>query len=311
MSTGYFTHPLFKEHDNGSGHPERAARLDAIAEAIAARPWRSRLRRFDCAPADEAAILRCHPASHIALIRRLAECGGGMIDGDTRVSPASFDAALLAAGAALGAVDAVLRGDCQNAFVACRPPGHHAETNRAMGFCLFNNVAIAARHAQATHGLRRVAILDWDVHHGNGTQQIFYEDPSVLFASVHEWGIYPGTGHFDERGAGKGLGTTLNFPLPPGSDGAVYGDVWDRLSDEVEHFAPEMILVSAGFDAHARDPLAHMELQAVDFAHLARQTRRWAEHLCEGRLVCVLEGGYDLKGLSSSVAAVLEVLLGG
>ncbi len=285
--------------------------MDAIAAALNAQPWREQLQYPEFTPANQAALLRCHPAEHIALIRTLAARGGGMIDGDTHVSPASYDAATLAAGAAMAAVDTVLRRECDNAFVAARPPGHHAEANRAMGFCLFNTIAIAARHAQSEHGLQRVAILDWDVHHGNGTQAIFYDDPTVFFASTHEAGIYPGTGRASERGSGAGIGTTFNFPLPAGSDGAVYAEVWNRLEPELNAFAPELILVSAGFDAHSRDPLAHMELQSQDFAHLARQTKRWAENLCDGRLVCVLEGGYDLEGLSSSLVAVLEVLLNG
>lgn len=309
VSTAYFTHQLFRNHDNGPRHPERPARLDAVEAAIQAHTWHTRLLRPEFAAADDLALLRCHPQAHIDLIRDMAAAGGGVVDGDTNVSPASFEAAALAAGAAMAAVDTVMDGTCQNAFVAARPPGHHAETSRAMGFCLFNNVAIAARHAQTVHNLSRVAILDWDVHHGNGTQDIFYQDPSVLFASVHEAGIYPGTGDRHERGSSLGTGTTLNFPLPPGSDGAVYADVWNRLGHEVDAFAPELIIVSAGFDAHSRDPLAHMELQASDFAHLARQTKEWAEHLCDGRLICVLEGGYDLEGLSTSAAAVVEVLL--
>lgn len=313
MSTLYLTHPTFLEHETGAGHPERPARLEAIAEAVnaqwAASEWQDNLVRGTFEAAREEQLLRCHPREHIHLIRRLSERGGGMIDGDTFTSPRSFEAASLAAGAACAAVDAVLRGEAANAFCAVRPPGHHAETARAMGFCLFNNVAIAARHAQAEHGLERVAILDWDVHHGNGTQEIFYADPTVLFASVHEAGIYPGTGRATERGAGDREGTTLNFPLTAGSGDAQYQEVWDRLAPAVEAFAPQLILVSAGFDAHARDPLAHMRLQAEDFAQLATQTKQWAETLCEGRLICVLEGGYDLQGLSESVVAVLEVLI--
>ena len=309
MSTAWFSHTSSKEHDNGAGHPERPERLAAIEAAIAAQPWSGELLRREAGPATVEALERCHTAQHVALIRRLSEQGGGVIDGDTRVCPASWNAAQHAAGAAMDAVDAVLSGQCNNAFVAVRPPGHHAESDRAMGFCLFNNVAVAARHAQSKFGLKRVAILDWDVHHGNGTQEIFFTDPTVFFASVHEWGIYPGTGRATERGAGEGLGTNLNFPLPAGSDGENYAAVWDRLGEEVDHFAPELIIVSAGFDAHIRDPLAHMELEADDFAHLARQTLQWAAGQCAGRAIFVLEGGYDLLGLSTSVAAVAEVLL--
>lgn len=309
MSTAWVTHPSSREHVNGTGHPERPARLDAIEKAVAAQPWQGQLKRQEAKPATVEELERCHDKKLVAMIRRLSEQGGGAIDGDTHVGPPSWNAALHAAGAAIGAVDAVLEGKVGNAFVAARPPGHHAESGRAMGFCLFNNVAIAARHAQAKHGLKRVAILDWDVHHGNGTQEIFYRDGTVFFCSVHEWGIYPGTGRANERGEGAGQGTNLNFPLPAGGDGEVYDRVWARLGEEVDHFNPELIIVSAGFDAHSRDPLAHMELQAADFGRLACQTLQWAANLCQGRAVFVLEGGYDLEGLSSSVAAVADALV--
>jgi acetoin utilization deacetylase AcuC-like enzyme len=309
VNTAYLTHPIFKEHDTGPQHPERAARLEAIEAALAEQPWAAQLQRLSFGSAPDEAILRCHSPEHLSLIRDLAEQGGGPIDRDTYVSHHSHTVAKMAAGAALRAVDVVMNGTARNAFVAARPPGHHAETARAMGFCLFNNIAIAARHAQAVHGLRRIAIVDWDVHHGNGTQEIFYEDPKVFFASVHEWGIYPHTGRNTERGAGVGYGATVNYPLPAGSRGDKYAAIWNRLGFEIDDFGPDLILVSAGFDAHERDPLAHMELQAGDFAHLMRQTRQWAEQHCQGRLVCLLEGGYDLQGLSESVVAVLEVLL--
>ena len=308
MSTSYFTHALFKEHQNFDGHPERPERLDAINQKLAAHAWQEKLRRPAFQSAPEATIALCHPRQHITLIREMAAHGGGMIDGDTAISPRSFEAASLGVGAACAAVDAVVKKESKNAFCALRPPGHHAETAKAMGFCLFNTIAIAARHAQKTHGLERVAIVDWDVHHGNGTQEIFYEDASVFFASVHEWGIYPGTGRADEKGRGQGRGTTINYPLRAASGGVEYQEVWKKLGDEIEAFKPQLILVSAGFDAHVRDPLAHMKLESADFAELMRQTKKWAKNLCDERVVCLLEGGYDLQGLSESAVAVIEVL---
>lgn len=309
VTTAYFTHEVFKEHLTGAGHPERPQRLDAINQALQAQPWHDELLRPKFGAARDEQIALCHPIEHIQMIRQMAERGGAMIDGDTLVSPRSFEAALMAVGAACAAVDSVVKGESKNAFCAVRPPGHHAETSRAMGFCLFSNIAIAARHAQKAHGLERVAIVDWDVHHGNGTQEIFYEDPTVFFASVHEWGIYPGTGPANETGKGKGQGTTANYPLPAGADGAHYFEVWERLGERVAAFKPQLILVSAGFDAHQRDPLAHMELQKDDFAELMRQTQKWATALCDRRVVCLLEGGYDLTGLSESAIAVIKVLL--
>jgi acetoin utilization deacetylase AcuC-like enzyme len=308
MSTAYITHPVFKEHQNGAGHPERPERLDAINEKLQAQSWQNKLLRPPFETATEATLALCHPREHVTRIRDMAARGGGMIDGDTFTSPRSYEAAALAVGAACAAVDAVMKKQVDNAFCAFRPPGHHAETARAMGFCLFNNIAIAARHAQKTHGLERVAIVDWDVHHGNGTQEIFYADPSVFFASVHEWGIYPGTGRADEKGSGKGVGTTANYPLRAGLGGTEYEEVWNKIGQQIEPFHPQLILVSAGFDAHARDPLAHMKLESTDFATLMRQTLEWAKQWCDGRVICLLEGGYHLTGLSESAVAVIDVL---
>ncbi|MDQ3813074.1 MAG: histone deacetylase [Armatimonadota bacterium] len=309
MKTAFLSHPHFRDHDAGPGHPERPARLEAIEKALRQEGLWDELDHRKIFPADDEDILRCHTPEHLERIRHLAQAGGGWIDSDTHVSSVSFDVAKLAVGAALGAVDAVLGGECDNAFVAARPPGHHAESHHAMGFCLFNNVACAARSAQRQHGLQRVAILDWDVHHGNGTQEIFYDDPSVFFVSTHQWPLYPGTGRAEERGRGAGLGTTLNFPLPAGSGDYEYACVWESIGETVETFRPQLILVSAGFDAHIRDPLANMLMSAAGFERLMRETKRWAAQWCDNRVVCVLEGGYDLSGLSSSVVAVVRELM--
>ena len=308
MKTAFFSHQKFREHDNGPRHPERAARLDAIDAALRRENLWDALDHRDFEPATDEQLLQCHTEAHVAEIRRLAQAGGGRVDADTRVGAVSYDVAKLAAGAACAAVEAVLSGACDNAFVAARPPGHHAESDRAMGFCLFNSAAVAARHAQRKHGLQRVAILDWDVHHGNGTQEIFYDDPSVLFVSAHQWPLYPGTGRREERGSGAGEGATLNFPLPAGSGDEEYIRVWNSIGDALQEFAPQMILLSAGFDAHARDPLANMQVSTEGFRAMMATTRQWAAQYCENRLVCLLEGGYDLTALGDGVAAVVKEL---
>ena len=307
MRTALFHDDRFKKHATSPSHPERAARIDAIADALRESDVRKRLVEPKFAPAGEDDLLWCHTPRQVEQVKILAGDGGGAIDGDTYVSAASWDIARLGAGACIAAVDAVM-GECDNAFAVVRPPGHHAERDRAMGFCLFNNVAIAARYAQRKHGLKRVAILDWDVHHGNGTQEIFESDASVLFCSVHQSPLYPGSGARGEIGLGAGIGTTVNRPLPAGCGPREYAAVWQEFGAAVKKFRPELILVSAGFDAHARDPLGGMELQARDFATLARTTKQWARELCDNRLICVLEGGYDLTGLGKSLVAVLEEL---
>ncbi len=308
MKTAFLTHPLFLEHDTGSGHPERPQRLTAIWNHLRAAGLWDELLHLPFEAASVADLERCHTRSHIERVRNIAQSGGGALDGDTILSPQSFEAAALASGAAMRAVDATLRGEAHNAFVAARPCGHHAESGRRAhspwGFCLFNHVAVAARHAQAKWGLERVAILDFDVHHGNGTQEIFYDDGSVFFASIHEAPLFPGSGLSTERGDE----TTLNLPLPAGSDGALYRLAWTHIGAELEKFAPQLILLSAGYDAHRGDPLAHMNLEVEDFTDLVSDAKKWAQTLCDGNIVAVLEGGYDLGALSQAVAATLEVL---
>jgi len=307
MKTALLHDTIFKKHVTPPRHPESLARIEAIDTALRASEIWDRVEHLQFEMAGEDDLLQCHAVRHVAQIKTLAESGGGAIDSDTYVSPDSWHVARLAAGACIAAVDAVMH-DCDNAFAIVRPPGHHAERDGAMGFCLFNNVAIAARYAQRKHGVKRVAILDWDVHHGNGTQEIFELDSSVLFCSVHQSPLYPGSGAQSETGIGDAIGTIVNRPLPCGSNGEKYARIWDEFGEAVRNFKPEMLFISTGFDAHARDPLGGMELQAEDFANLARTTKTWAHEICEDRLICVLEGGYDLQGLSESVVAVLTEL---
>jgi acetoin utilization deacetylase AcuC-like enzyme len=258
------------------------------------------------APCDPDRLIRVHPASYVAAIETACRRAPARLDPDTVVSSGSWEAALLAAGAAIDACDAVAGGRLANAFVCARPPGHHAETGRAIGFCLFNNVAVAARHLQAERGLGRIFIVDWDVHHGNGTQQIFESDDSVFYFSTHQDPFYPGTGGGQERGHGRGEGFTLNVPLPAGTGDAEYLRIFrEILRPAIESFAPEMILVSAGFDAHRDDPLASMAVTEEGFAGMTRIVREAAAEHCGGRVVSVLEGGYDLGALARAVEAHL------
>jgi acetoin utilization deacetylase AcuC-like enzyme len=255
------------------------------------------------------ALLRVHPRAHVEQVRRACEDAPGWIDPDTPVSQGSWDAALMSAGGALAACDAVASGLAGAAFVATRPPGHHAEAARAMGFCLFNNVAVAARHLQAAHGAGRVFILDWDVHHGNGTQHLFEEDDTVFYFSTHQYPFYPGTGARSERGRGRGEGFTLNVPLRAGSGDTEYLRAFrEEMVPALDRFRPEFILISAGFDAHHDDPLAGMELTTEGYAALTVVAKEAADRLCGGRIVSLLEGGYDLAALAASVEAHLVAL---
>ncbi len=304
-ATGLLSHPRFLDHATGAGHPERPARLRAILTRLDDAGLSAELDVREPAVLDPARLLTVHDASVVARAEAASRAGGGVLDGgDTVVSEASYEAALLAAGAACEAVDHVLAGTWRNAFVACRPPGHHAERDRSMGFCLFNNVALAAEHARAS-GAARVAIVDFDVHHGNGTQHTFEERADVFYASLHQWPWYPGTGAAHERGRGAGLGATLNLPLPAGSGDAAYLRAFeDTLLPALENFAPDLLLVSAGFDAHERDPLSGTRVTTAAYAEMTRLLRG----LAGGRLVSLLEGGYDLAALADSVEAHVGAL---
>lgn len=308
MTTYYYTHPSFLSHDTGPGHPESAERLRAISAALDAPEFAKMVRRE--APAASHDQLRLvHPQRQIdRILRAIPQRGYAYIDGDTVVSPASGEAALRAAGAVCAAVNAVLDGKADNAFCAVRPPGHHAEPGRSMGFCLFNNVAIAAEHARSTRAIERVAIADFDVHHGNGTQAVFYEQPSVLYASTHQAPLYPGTGSVDETG----VGNIFNVPLAAGSDGELFRKaVVEIIFPALHAFEPELILISAGFDAHRDDPLASLGLVEEDYAWISRELLKIAETWCRGRVVSTLEGGYHLGALGRSVAAHVRELLRG
>jgi acetoin utilization deacetylase AcuC-like enzyme len=306
--TAIVTSEFSAGHETGA-HPENQSRLDAIFSHLHERGSLENRTLLQCEPLDPVALEQAHSPAMIELVRGLAGHSGGMIDGDTIVTPGSWDAALGAAGAACTAVDLVCSGKHQRAFAMARPPGHHAERERSMGFCLFNSVALAALHAQRAYGLERVAIIDWDVHHGNGTQDIFYTSPDVLFCSIHQWPLFPGSGLENETGSGAGVGTTLNVPLPAGSGDSEYMNALDEvIGPRVRAFRPSLILVSAGFDAHQDDPLAMMAVSEVGFGEMAERVRSWSEELTEGQLVLVLEGGYNRRALSEGVRSVLEGL---
>ncbi|MFA9229406.1 MAG: histone deacetylase family protein [Microgenomates group bacterium] len=298
-----YTHDAFAGHVTPPGHPEQVARLSVIAATLEGMT----LDRRAAPLAPEAAVLRCHPAGYVTRVRAAVPAQGWIqLDGDTSLSPGSYDAAMRAVGAACAAVDAVLTTDAKTAFVACRPPGHHAETETAMGFCLFGTVAIAAKYALDHHGLQRVAILDFDVHHGNGTQDLMWNEARCFFASTHQMPLYPGTGSRAERGA---HGQILNVPLRQGSGSAAMRAAYStEILPAVAKWKPNLILLSAGFDAHQDDPLAGLEWETDDYAWLTHQICDLAAECCDGRVVSCLEGGYDLPALAASVAAHVGVL---
>jgi acetoin utilization deacetylase AcuC-like enzyme len=306
--TWLFSDARMLAHQPGPGHPERPDRLRVLLDDFAERPPPG-VRQVAPRPASAAELAAVHAPGYVQALGTLAG-RQARLDADTTVSPGSWDAALLAAGAAVGAVEAVFAGQADNAFVWARPPGHHAEHDRAMGFCLFNNVAVAAEAGRRL-GAERVLIIDWDVHHGNGTQHSFEARRDVLFMSSHQFPFYPGTGAPTEIGRGEGQGFTVNCGLPAGQRDADYGAVWNDLFLPIAHaYRPDLVLVSAGFDPHARDPLAEMELSERGFAAMCTAARRLAEASCGGRLVLLLEGGYDLTGLRDSARACLGVLTG-
>jgi acetoin utilization deacetylase AcuC-like enzyme len=306
---GFYDDPAFRQHDAGAGHPERPERVEAVRRGISHGVLEPRLEMLSPRPATSAEILRVHTPGHLALVAS-TEGRHYRFDPDTQASPRSYAAALLAAGAAVDAVDRCLDGTLDRAFCAVRPPGHHAEADRAMGFCLFNNVAVAAAHA-LSRGLTRVLIVDFDVHHGNGTQDVFYADPRVLYVSSHAWPFYPGTGGLDEVGVGDGRGFTVNLPVPPGMGDAEFSRVYRGIVQPIGRaFDPELVLVSAGFDAHRGDPLAPMDLTADGYAEIVDVCLETAGGAARGRCVAVLEGGYGLPALAEDAAVLVRAFLG-
>ena len=304
MATALIHHPSYAKHDTGPGHPETSERYEVVMKALRAdaKLWSS-LAEISPEKAAKGLIQAAHSPQHFKRVESAFEQGQDRLDADTVISMHSFDASLFAAGAVIAGVDAVMQTNARNAFAAVRPPGHHATSENAMGFCMFNNVAVGARHAQNKYKeIERVAIIDWDVHHGNGTQGIFYDDPSVYFFSMHQYPWYPGTGSRGETGHGRGLGSTLNVPVKANTKASEQRRMFEgAIEDIAKNFKPDLIMISAGFDAHQSDPLGQLELEDADFVSMTKTAMQWADDACEGRIVSALEGGYNLSTLGGTV----------
>ncbi|MCC6469238.1 MAG: histone deacetylase family protein [Alphaproteobacteria bacterium] len=307
MTTALYTHSACFDHDPGRFHPESPARLKAVLNALEAEDFQH-LLRCEAPRAELDWIARAHPRRFVdRMLAAVPASGHAALDGDTIISPGSGEAVLRAAGAVCAAVDAVMTGEARNAFCAVRPPGHHAESETAMGFCVFNNVVVAAHHARARHGIRRVAVMDFDVHHGNGTQALFWDDAELFYSSTHQFPLYPGTGSREERGAHNNV---VNVPLPPMADGHVFREQFAAgITPAMRAFKPELVLISAGFDAHEADPLASLRLHANDYTWATSELAAIANECCRGRVVSTLEGGYDLHALADSAAAHVRALM--
>ncbi len=309
MAISLIYDPAYLKHTTGH-HPEKARRLEVILESLESDGLSNRLRNVEPVSAGIGDLLRCHREPMVAHVRELCERGAPYLDADTQISRESYDVARLAAGGAMTAVDEVMKEDGGRAFCLVRPPGHHATADHAMGFCLFNNAAVAARYAQAKYGVERVLIIDWDVHHGNGTQEIFWTDPTVFYFSTHQYPCYPGTGSSGERGAGKGEGFTLNVPLTAGTAGRSHRDAFrDALGHIQDKFPPDLIIISAGFDSRRGDPLGDLMLDDSDFAEMTKEVLRVSEKHAAGRVIGLLEGGYNLDLLGGSVKSHIRALL--
>ncbi len=311
MVTALIHHPIYEKHNTGEGHPETAERYRVVIDALQSdkKLWDS-LVAITPEKAQQGIVQAAHTKEHFQRVENAFAAGHDRLDADTVISMQSFDASLFAVGGAISAVDAVMDGRARNAFVAARPPGHHATAENAMGFCLFNNVAVAARYAQNKYKeIERVAIIDWDVHHGNGTQGIFYSDPSVFFFSMHQYPWYPGTGSGGETGQGRGLGTTLNVPVKANTTASVQKANFESAIAAISSkMKPDIIFISAGFDAHLTDPLGQLQLEDPDFRSMTRTVMNWADEVCGGRVVSCLEGGYNLQTLGLTVKSHVEEL---
>jgi acetoin utilization deacetylase AcuC-like enzyme len=307
--TVIFFDPLFEEHKTGHGHPERPERLPAAMQELQGSGLLEQVEVRSCRDATVADIELIHGSKYIEQVQEMCEAGGGHLDMDTAVSAKTYRAALRAAGALLDSVDGCLDGSFSNSFCLVRPPGHHALPNRGMGFCIFNNIAIAARYAQRTGGLSRVMIVDWDAHHGNGTQDVFYEDPSVLYVSLHQYPHYPGTGWVDETGRGRGKGFTINFPFPAGTGEDNYLDAFERvIGPAARRFSPDFMMVSAGYDSHDGDLLCSMRLNDLSYHTITRCLVDLADETCQGRLITTLEGGYNIGAQARSIVQTVAGL---
>jgi len=312
--TGFVYDDLYLKHDTGSNHPERPQRLTAIIKALEESGLLEKLLHIEPVPAERSVLELCHEPGYIDRFKRAVESSAPFLDTpECPLSPATFEAAICAAGGILAGIDNVMQENIKNCFCAVRPPGHHAERSKAMGFCYFNNIAIAAKYLQKKYAMERIVIIDWDVHHGNGTQHTFEQNPAVFYISFHQnpFTCYPGTGRASETGAGKGQGYTLNFPMPPGAGNQEYFQAMETVEREMEKFRPRFVLVSAGFDAHIDDPLAHIRLSTEGYEWLTRKVKGIAENYAEGRLVSMLEGGYNLQALGESVKTHIQVLSDG
>ncbi len=312
MATGFLYDERFLDHDAGARHPERSERLSSTMAHLQAQAWFGRLDMLAPRVAEETWIESVHSHDLIGRARSACEQELPFLDVmDVGISRRSFDIALLAVGGAQTLADKVIAGEVDNAFALCRPPGHHAEHNQALGFCLFNNVAIAARYLQKEHGLDKILILDWDVHHGNGSQHTFEDDPSVLYVSTHQYPFYPGTGAYSETGVGRGEGATLNCPMPAGAGDEQYAQAFvEKILPKIDEFAPEFVIVSAGFDGHVDDPLANICLSTEFYGWMSARLMEVADRHCEGRLISLLEGGYNINKLPLCVDEHLQVLAG-